>query len=265
MDNYVPPFDVTSQILNFIAIIAEKVGQIRTSYKDLESRPKLRRNNRIRSIYSSLAIEANPLTLDEVTAVINGKLVLGSQKEIREVQNAYAAYELLGNFDPYSIQDLKKIHSVMTKFLISESGTFRQGEEGVFDGNKCIFIAPPARLVPQLMENLFEWLNKTKDELHLLIASSVFHYEFVFIHPFSDGNGRMARLWQTALLTEWRPLFQYLPLENQIQKFQNEYYESISESHKTGKSNIFVEFMLEKIYEILTEIENGLKGKNKAK
>ena len=265
MNNYVPPFDVTTKMLNFATLIGEKVGQIRTNYKDLESRPKLRRNNRIRSIYSSLAIEANSLSLNEVAAVINGKLVLGSQKEIREVQNAYAAYELLGNFDPYSIQDLKKIHSVMTNFLISESGNFRHGEEGVFDGNKCIFIAPPAKLVPQLMEDLFEWLNRTKNKLHLLIASSVFHYELVFIHPFSDGNGRMARLWQTALLTEWRHLFQYLPLENQIQKFQNEYYESIAKSHKTGKSNIFVEFMLEKIYEILTEIENGLKSRNKTK
>ena len=262
MEKYVPPFNVTEQMLNLVALIAEKVGQFRTNYKDLESRPKLRRNNRIRSIYSSLAIEANSLSLNEVTAVINGKLVLGSQKEIREVQNAYQAYELLGNFNPYSMKDLKKIHSVMTKFLIDESGIFRHGEEGVFDGDKCIFIAPPARLVPQLMENLFDWLNKTKDKLHLLIVSSVFHYEFVFIHPFSDGNGRMARLWQTALLAEWRQLFQYLPLENQIQKFQNEYYAAIAQSHKTGKSNIFVEFMLKKIYEILNEVEDSLKNEN---
>ena len=265
MDKYIPPFDVTNQMLNLVALIAEKVGQFRTNYKDLESRPKLRRNNRIRSIYSSLAIEANPLSLNEVTAVINGKLVLGSQKEIREVQNAYQAYELLGNFNPYSIQDLKKIHNVMTKFLIDESGNFRRGEEGIFDGDKCIFIAPPAKLVPHLMKDLFNWLNEIKDKLHLLIVSSIFHYEFVFIHPFSDGNGRMARLWQTALLTEWRQLFQYLPLENQIQKFQNEYYTAISQSHKTGKSNVFVEFMLKKIYEILNEIEDSLTKENKAK
>lgn len=262
MNKYIPPFDVTNKMLNLIALIAEKVGQIRTNYKDLETRPKLRRNNRIRSIHSSLAIEANSLSLNEVKAVIDGKLVLGSQKEIREVQNAYEAYEMLGNFNPYAIEDLKKIHEVMTKYLIEESGRFRGGEEGVFDGSRCIFLALPPRLVPQLMENLFEWMNTNRKELNLLILSSVFHYELVFIHPFSDGNGRMARLWQTALLMEWRNLFQFLPLENQIQKFQDKYYSAIAQSHKTGKSNIFVEFILEKIYEILCEIEENLNSEN---
>ncbi len=258
MENYTPPFDVTNKMLEFTALIAEKVGQIRANYNDLETRPKLRRNNRIRSIYSSLAIEANSLSLDEVQAVISGKLVLGPQKEIREVQNAYAAYEMLGNFNPYSLQDLKKIHGIMTKFLVSESGIFRHGEEGVFDGDKCIFVAPPAKFVPHLMDNLFEWLNKCRKDLHPLICSSVFHYEFVFIHPFSDGNGRMARLWQTALLMQWRQLFQFLPLESQIQKFQNNYYSAIAFSHKSGNSNFFVEFLLEKIYEILCEVDEGL-------
>ena len=257
--NYAPPFDVTSKMIEYVSLISECAGQIH-AYKDFKSRPQLRRNNRIRSIYSSLAIEANSLSEEEVRSVIDGRAVLGPQREIQEVQNAYTAYEMLGEINPYSLNDLKTVHGVMTKFLVKESGVFRHGEEGVFDGDKCIFVAPPAKLVHELMNNLFEWLNQSKKTVHPLIASSVFHYEFVFIHPFSDGNGRMARLWQTVLLSEWRKLFQYLPLESQIKKFQNDYYEAIVQSHRQGKSNIFVEFILEKIFETLSEIIENLKG-----
>lgn len=256
MCEYQPPFDTTDKMIEYTSLISEQIGHIRASYEYFESRPKLRRDNRIRSIYSSLAIEANSLSLNEVRSIIAGHTVLGHPKEIREVQNAYAAYEMLGTFNPYSLKDLKAIHGIMTHLLIEESGKFRRGEEGIFDNGKCIFVAPPARLVPQLMENLFEWLHTAK--VHPLIKSSVFHYEFVFIHPFSDGNGRMARLWQNALLMDWRKLFQYLPLESQIHKFQSEYYDAIAQSHKQGRSNIFVEFMLRMIFETLQDVEDGL-------
>ena len=185
--------------------------------------------------------------MDEVKGVIAGKTVLGPQKEIQEVKNAYQAYDQIGGFDPYSVDALKALHSVMTYLTVRESGIFRTGNEGVFRGNKCIFMAPPLHLVPEQMEALFGWMRRASDTVHPLILSSVFHYEFVFIHPFADGNGRMARLWQTALLSAWNPVFQYLPLESRIHEFQDEYYEAIAACHRTGKSDAFVEFMLDKI------------------
>ena len=211
MDRYDPPFTITSRMLSLTARTAEKVGKI-TGLRSYETRPYLRRNNRIRSIHSSLAIEANSLSLDEVRSVINGQLVAGPEKEIQEVKNAYAAYEIIGSFDPFSLDDLKKLHAVMTDLTLNDSGSFRRHNEGVFNGERCIFIAPPPQLVPGQMEALFAWMNREKDTLHPLILSSVFHYEFVFIHPFSDGNGRMARLWQTALLSAWNPVFGSIPL-----------------------------------------------------
>ena len=193
MERYEPPFTITNRMLGLTAGIAEKVGKI-TGLRSYETRPYLRRNNRIRSVHSSLAIEANSLSLDEVRSVINGQPVVGPEKEIREVRNAYAAYEMLGSFDPFSLDDLKKLHAVMMDLTVNDAGSFRTHNEGVFNGDKCIFIAPPPQLVPEQMEALFTWMNKERDTLHPLILSSVFHYEFVFIHPFSDGNGRMARL-----------------------------------------------------------------------
>lgn len=233
--------------------ISEKIGRI-TATGNLESKPYLRRNNRIKSIHSSLKIEANSLSLGQVRDVINGKIVLGEQKEIQEVKNAYAAYEKISEIDPYSIKDLKKFHGIMTKYVVDESGNFRQGEEGVFNGEQCIFMAPPARFVPQLMDDLFNWMGEEKNSIHPLILSSVFHYEFVFIHPFSDGNGRMARLWHTAILYRWKPVFEYIPIESQIEKFQEEYYEAIAQCHVDGASTHFIEFMLSQIDRILDEI-----------
>ena len=160
---------------------------------NMENKPHLRRNNRIKSIHSSLKIEANSLSLSQVRDVINGKVVLGEQKEIQEVKNAYNAYEKIAGINPYSIKDLKNFHDIMTKYIVEESGDFRRGEEGVFNGEQCIFMAPPAQFVPQLMNELFDWMKEADGEVHSLILSSVFHYEFVFIHPFTDGNGRMAR------------------------------------------------------------------------
>ena len=253
MSEYKPPFTITNQILSYVASISEKIGLIAAT-SNMESKPHLRKNNRIKSIHSSLKIEANSLSLGQVRDVIDGKLVLGEQKEIQEVKNAYAAYEKFSEIDPYSMEDLKKFHGIMTKYVVNESGDFRRGEEGVFNGDECIFMAPPAKLVPQLMENLLCWMKEARNSVHPLILSSIFHYEFVFIHPFADGNGRMARLWHTAILSEWKPIFEYIPIESQIEKFQDEYYDSIAKCHVAGESTIFIEFMLSQIDKILDEI-----------
>ena len=252
MDAYQPPFSINNQMLKLAADISEKTGQI-SSIRAFSAKPYLRRSNRIRSVHASVAIEANSLSLDEVRNVIDGKSVIGPWNEIQEVKNAYQAYELIGSFDPFSLDDLKKMHRIMTDQLVSSAGNFRNHEEGVFQGDICIFVAPPPRLIPDHMKNLFAWMNHARGMLHPLIYSSVFHYEFVFIHPFSDGNGRMARLWQTALLSEWNPVFQYLPLESHIHEFQENYYDAISASHIAGNSDPFILFMLEKINQALDE------------
>ena len=253
MGGYKPPFTITNEILSYVSSISEKIGRI-TATSHLESKPHLRRNNRIKSIHSSLKIEANSLSLGQVRDVINGKTVLGEQKEIQEVKNAYAAYEKVSEINPYSIRDLKKFHGIMTKYIVEESGDFRRGEEGVFNGDQCIFMAPPARFVPQLMDELFGWMKEAQNSVHPLILSSVFHYEFVFIHPFSDGNGRMARLWHTAILSKWKPVFEYIPIESQIEKFQDEYYGAIAKCHADGESTFFIEFILSQIDKILDDI-----------
>ncbi|MBQ3546515.1 MAG: Fic family protein [Lachnospiraceae bacterium] len=253
MSGYKPPFNITNEILAYVSSISEKIGKISVS-NNLETKPHLRRNNRIKSIHSSLKIEANSLSLSQVRDVINGKLVLGEQKEIQEVKNAYAAYEKLKDINPYSIKKLKEFHGIMTKYIVEESGDFRKGEEGVFNGDVCIFMCPPARFVPSRMEELFSWMKKEKNSIHPLILASVFHYEFVFIHPFSDGNGRMARLWHTAILSCWKPIFEFIPIESQIEKFQDDYYEAIARCHVEGESTTFIEFMLMQIDKILDEV-----------
>ncbi|MBR5579098.1 MAG: Fic family protein [Lachnospiraceae bacterium] len=261
MGDYKPPFTITNEILAYVSSISEKVGRI-SAISNLESKPHLRRNNRIKSIYSSLKIEANSLSLGQVRDVINGKMVLGEQKEIQEVKNAYAAYERFSEIQPFSIKSLKLFHGIMTKYVVEESGDFRRGEEGVFNGDECIFMAPPAQFVPQLMDNLFAWMKEEKNNVHPLIMSSVFHYEFVFIHPFADGNGRMARLWHTAMLAKWKPVFEYIPIESQIEKFQNKYYEAIARCHVVGESTLFIEFMLSQIDKILDEVSAQVSADN---
>ena len=259
--DYKPPFTITNAILKYVASISEKLGKL-NAVQGLENKPHLRKNNRIKSIHASLKIEANSLSLGQVRDVINGKLVLGEQKEIQEVKNAYVAYEKLSEIDPYSINDLKHYHGIMTRYLVDEAGEFRSSEEGVFSGERCIFMAPPARLVPQLMSNLFVWMKSAKDDVHPLILSSIFHYEFVFIHPFTDGNGRMARLWHTAMLAKWKPILEYIPIESQIEKFQEEYYDAISKCHMEGAATIFIEFMLSQIDKILDEVSAQITGDN---
>ena len=261
MGDYKPPFVITNEILFYVSSISEKIGRI-TAISNLESKPHLRKNNQIKSIHASLKIEANSLSLGQVRDVIHGKTVLGAKKEIQEVKNAYAAYDKVLEINPYDINDLKKFHGIMTNAVVEESGEFRRGEEGVFHGDECIFMAPPARLVPQLMEDLFNWMKEAQHSVHPLILSSVFHYEFVFIHPFSDGNGRMARLWHTAILSKWKPIFEYIPIESQIEKFQEEYYDTIAKCHVDGASTIFIEFMLSQIDKILDDISTQFSEEN---
>ena len=253
MSDYTPPYQITDKTLSLVAVISEKIGRI-TERNNLNAKPHLRKNNKIKSIHSSLAIEANSLTLGDVKDVINGRLVLGTEKEIQEVKNAYAAYDEVSSIDVYNINELKRLHGIMTKYVADVSGEFRHGEEGVFNGDKCIFMAPPAKFVPGQMEDLFSWMKRSKGIVHPLILSSVFHYEFVFIHPFTDGNGRMARLWHTAILTKWQPIFEFIPIESQIEKFQNGYYDAIAECRANGNSTVFIEFMLEQINAILDEV-----------
>ncbi len=248
---YTPPFDISNQMLSRTISITEKIGQI-SSFNSLKRMPTLRRNNKIKSIHSSLVIEANSLSLNQVRDVICGKQVIGPQREIQEVKNAYRAYDKISEFDGYNEKDLLDAHRILTYAIEDDAGRYRNHAEGVFDGENVIFIAPPAERVPQLMHDLFDWLKN--DDTHVLIKSCVFHYEFVFIHPFSDGNGRTVRLWQNVLLTKWNPLFEYVPIESQIQKYQSEYYATIAYCHQEGNSNAFVEFMLKMIDEVLDEL-----------
>ncbi len=253
MEKYNPPFEITNEMLKKVSDIMEKIGKL-DSFSNLDKTPYLRKQTKINSVHSSIAIENNPLSLEQVKDVINGKIVIGKQKDIQEVKNAYNAYEMLKDINPYSIDDLKKVHGVMT-FLVEEvSGEFRTTSEGVFDENgNCILVCPPGNRVNSLMNNLFEWLNKNKNTIHPLILSSIFHYEFVFIHPFTNGNGRTVRLWQNSILYKWKDIFEYLPIESKIHKYQNEYYTSIAQCHKNANSNVFIEFMLKMIDETLDE------------
>ena len=253
MDKYIPPFEISNEMLKKVSDIMEKIGKL-DSFTNLDKTPYLRKQTKINSVHSSVAIENNPLSLEQVKDVINGKLVIGEQKDIQEVKNAYKAYEMLKDINPYSIDDLKKVHGVMT-FLVEEvSGEFRTTSEGVFDDNgNCIFVCPPGDRVNSLMNDLFEWLNENKDTIHPLILSSIFHYEFVFIHPFTNGNGRTVRLWQNSILYKWKDIFEYLPIESKIHKYQDEYYNSIALCHKNANSNVFIEFMLKMIDETLDE------------
>ena len=253
MERYEPPFEITNRMLNRVSSISEKLGRIETR-RTLERQPHLRRNNRIQSVHSSLKIEANSLSLDSVRDVLNAREVIGPAKEIQEVKNAFAAYDQIDAVDPYSLDDLLRLHGVMTRLTVEESGVFRSGAEGVYRGGVCIHIAPPPEMVPPLMRQLFDWIAARRGEIHPLILSSVFHYEFVFIHPFRDGNGRMARLWQTALLSRWNPLFEYIPIESQIERFQDGYYDAIAVSTSEGSATAFVEFMLNRIDEVLDRV-----------
>ncbi len=259
---YKPPFSISNSMMSEALSIADKISKI-SFYGSLDRMPILRRNNAIKSIHSSLAIEANSLSLNQVRDVLNGKTVIGPLKEIQEVKNAYKAYERIGEFDGYNEKDLKTAHGILMNLIGDDAGEYRNHGEGIFDGEKVIFMAPPERMVPSLMADLFSWL-KNDNETPILLKSCIFHYEFVFIHPFSDGNGRTARLWQNVLLSKWNKLFKYVPIETEIKKYQSEYYQAIETCHKNGSSNAFIEFILKMINatldEVLVSCENESKG-----
>ena len=251
MSKYKPPFHLTEKMITLVAEISEQVGRI-ALMEGGSVKAHLRRENRIRTIHSSLAIEHNSLSLDQVTAIVDGKRVLGNPNEIREVQNAYQAYELILSLDPDSVDDLLHAHRLMMKDLVSENGMFRSKGVGIFDGDWLIHMAPPAEFVPMHIHNLFEWYRES--ELHPLIKSAVFHYEFEFIHPFMDGNGRTGRMWHSLLLGHWKELFFWLPIEELIQTRQKDYYNALEQSDRESDSSVFVELMLEIIRDTLVSM-----------
>lgn len=247
---YKPPYEITTSILNKVAAIMKMIGKF-SSMNNLSTQPLLRRKNQIKSIHSSLAIENNQLTESQVKDLINGRLVIGPQKDILEVQNAIKVYERIQDIDPYNHKDLLKYHHILMASLVPDAGAYRKGQVGVFDDEKAIFMAPPADRVPILINELFDYL--TNYDENIIIKSCVFHYEFEFIHPFSDGNGRMGRLFQTCLLAKEEELFYYLPVESIIKKKQQSYYDSFSKSNQEGASTVFIEFMLDAIIEAMEE------------
>ena len=256
---YEPPFKITDEIINLVAQIAEKIGELKTFEKS-PLHVELRKENRIKTIHSSLAIENNSLSIEQITAIIEGKRVLGSPNEIQEVKNAVQAYDLLLELNPYEEKDLLRAHQLMMSELVEHSGKYRNGGVGIFDGKEVVHLASPADRVPFLMADLFEWLRESS--VHPLIKSCVFHYEFEFIHPFEDGNGRMGRLWQTVILKEWKSIFAWIPVESLVKENQAEYYNALNSSDTAADSTKFIEFMLSLILRTIEEIistENAAK------
>lgn len=246
-----PPYEITSKILKLIASISEKIGETTANLVDRPS-PQLRKQNRIKTIHASLQIEGNTLTEDQVTAMIENKMVTGPKMDIVEVQNAIKVYDRLAVFDPAKAKSFLNAHKILMNGLIENPGKYRTGGVGIFQGAQVSHIAPPAKNVPYLMDDLFEYV-KDKDEL-TLIKSCVFHYEMEFIHPFMDGNGRMGRLWQTVILTKEYPVFEFLPFESLISQTQQAYYDALAQSDKAGKSTVFIEYMLDVIDKSLSEL-----------
>lgn len=251
MRNKKPPFEITNSMIGQVAEIAELVGQL-TAFSTLSTSPTLRRANRIRTIHGSLAIEQNTLSLEQVTAVLNGKHVFAPPKDIAEVKNAFEVYERLEELDPYSVEDLLTAHGIMTRGLIEESGVFRTRPVGVVDSEgRVLHLGTLPQYVPELVMELLEWVKTS--QVHMLIRSCVFHYELELIHPFADGNGRVGRLWHTLLLSKWNPAFAWLPVESIIHDRQQAYYEAINASNNAGESTVFIEFMLSAIHAALVE------------
>ena len=248
MSKYQPPFHMTDKITNLTAAICELLGQIKILSRG-NLAPHLRKENRIRTIHSSLSIEHNSLTLEQVTAIIDGRRILGNPVEIQEVKSAYTAYEMMLTLDPYSVDDLLKAYKAMMNELISENGRFRSGGVGVFNGKVLVHMAPPANMVPGQIQDLFTWYKTA--EIHPLIRSSIFHYEFEIIHPFADGNGQMGRMWHSLLLGRWNEIFYWLPVEDLIRLRQEEYYNALGKSDTDADSCAFVEFLLQVIMDTL--------------
>lgn len=243
-----PPYQLTPEIIKLIVSISEKIGQINAKFLDKPS-PKLRKENRIKTIHSSLSIEGNTLTEEQITALIENKRIIGPEKDINEVLNAISVYDVLQSFDPKSSKSFLNAHKILMNGLVSDNGKYRKKGVGIMAGDRIAHMAPPAEHVPHLMNDLFEYLNISKDIS--LIKSCVFHYEMEFIHPFMDGNGRMGRMWQTLILMKEYPVFEYIPFENIIHKSQREYYHALSQSDKSGSSTPFIEYMLKVVNDSL--------------
>ncbi len=259
---YTPPFNYTDKIVNLVAEITGLLHQLTARSTDKES-VRLRKENRIKTIHSSLAIEGNNLTEDQVRDVIEGKAVMGPMREIQEVKNAIATYDMFDTLNPFKKEDLLRAHATMMMGLIDDAGKWRKSGVGVFGEKGCVHMAPPPQRVPELMGDLFEWLGNA--DTNLLVRSCVFHYEFEFIHPFSDGNGRTGRLWQSLILSRLHPDLANFPVENLVHAHQQEYYDGIAQSDKAGDSTAFIEYMLGEIRDVLlqhkpsnTESQTGL-------
>ena len=247
-----PHYTITEKAADYLAKIVETVTRLEygTGFKrDI----RLHRENRVRTIYSSLAIEGNSLTLGEVTAVIEGKIVAGKQTEIKEVKNAYEAYDKIMTFDPYAIKDFLKAHKLMTEGLVEESGRFRGGDVGVFDGDVVVHIGARPQFIYELIKELFDWAKKS--DLHPVLKSAILHYEIETIHPFADGNGRIGRLWQTLLLSKWNAIFAWVPMESVLYQNRQQYYQAIEAARKANDSSVFIEFTLSALYEIIGDQE----------
>jgi Fic family protein len=251
MSHYVPPYQITTAILNRVAEISERLGRWSASHNNSLS-PHLRRDNRIKTIQASLAIENNTLSLEQVTAVLDGKRVLGLPHEIQEVRNAFIAYEKLNDWQADNINHLLAAHHALMAGLLDDAGQFRSGGVGIYRGKELVHMAPPANRVPVLMQQLLNWLKTT--DLHPLIASCIFHYEFEFIHPFADGNGRMGRLWQTLILSRWQPILAYLPVETVIRNQQQLYYTALQQADKSAEATPFIGFMLDALFTAMVEV-----------
>ncbi|EPL60216.1 hypothetical protein B382_22485 [Stutzerimonas stutzeri B1SMN1] len=250
MRPYQPPLTLTPQMLALIAEISEQVGRL-TAQRDDALTPQLRRGNRIRTIQASLAIENNTLSVEQVTALLDGKRVLGLPREIQEVRNAFSAYDAMQGWQPASQADLLAAHGLLMQGLIDDAGHYRRGGVGIYREGRLLHMAPPASRVAELVQDLLHWLGTS--DWHPLIVSCVFHYEFEFIHPFADGNGRMGRLWQTLILSRWRPVLAYLPVETVIHDQQEAYYAALAAADKVAEATPFVEFMLDAMRQALLE------------
>jgi len=250
MPNYQPPFTLTNKILTLVAKISEAVGRLTAEFEQ-EKLLRLRKVNRMRTVQGSLAIEGNTLSEEQITAILDGKRVIAPPKEVQEAHNAIAAYDVIGEWQPGSVDDLLSAHLVLMKGLVEESGMYRNKGVGVMSGDQVVHMAPQAERVPKLMQELLGWLSDT--DAHPLIASSVFHYEFEFIHPFSDGNGRMGRLWQTLILSKWHEVFINIPVESLVHQHQEQYYLAIRNSTKQTDCSPFIEFMLQMILDAIEE------------
>jgi Fic family protein len=254
------PYKLTARILKLCTDLERILGQLE-GIEFVKTSPLLRKENKIKTIQSSLAIEGNTLTVDQVTNILEGKKVIGPIKDIREVQNAISVYEKLRDWKPFLETSFLNAHSLMMRGLVSDAGKWRNGNVGTFKGSQIAHVAPKAAFVPKLMSELFYSLKNDK-ELHPLILPCLFHYEIEFIHPFSDGNGRMGRLWQTVCLTKYHPVFEFLPVENMIANHQNNYYATLAQSDKLGSSEPFLEFSLENILLTLKEYLDSFKPKS---